>query len=123
MSEIFSSIVRGSFLKTHMRVTGELNKDFFYGHDYSYIQCPVGYSSKKHCEPGDIVQFKPSITVNPTKCKLFIVPNGQLNEVATLSYQPVLDTGDGEQLRIYATFNKKFEVKDLEWLLRIYAVY
>jgi len=123
LGTVFMNLVRGNTLPNYLGVVGKVNEDYTFYKDYSNIQCKLGYSSKKHVQEGDTVICRPTVKVNPKKCKLLIVPNPILNTVGQVSYSAIIEEGEGEYLQFNIKFTKKFEMDTLDYLCKVYAIY
>jgi len=121
MNNVFMNLVRGNALATYVGAKGEVNKDYTFGKDYSHIECSLG--SVANLEDGRVL-LRPAVTVDPKKCKLLVVPNVKLSVVGNVSYQSILEPGDGKALGIVVSpTSGTADFSDLDWLCRIYAIY
>ena len=118
---LFLHMATESIRKNYVRLTGELNVDYKLGPDYSYVECLKIKSKKRKLEVGDFIQLIPTVTVNPTKCKLLLVINRKLAEVGQVSYQSMIESGD--EISINIKVEQAFNLNDIDWLCRLYAIY
>ena len=123
LSNCFMNLVRGNTVANYLGVVGKVQEDYVFYKDYSNLMCYTGYSSKKHVKAGDRVILRPKIQVNPKKCKLMVVPNPELFTLGQVAYPTLLEEGEGEYLQLTITATKDFEVDNLKFLCRIYAIY
>ena len=105
-----------------MGLTGELGKDYTLGHDYTYINCIATKGKKKKYKAGEFIVIVPTVTVNPVKCKLLIVPNQQLAALGAVSYQPLLESSDYNKLGFSIKLEKDCDLAKIDWICRILVI-
>lgn len=107
-----------------------LEGPFTYGHDYTFIEIPwsgelfdttqevVVTTAKK----GQRLKVIPATNLfnRGFKEKCFIVVNPLLQEVADVSYMPLLETAADDKINIMARFFKDSDLTNLSWLVRLY---
>lgn len=101
-----------------------------YGRDYVSVELGLKgivvdgkMSTKKEVvEPGQFVQLVAEGTLNPNKCRAVIVPNQKLAIAGVLSYQPIVEGGDSTEIVLSFDCKQKINVRELSWLVRLYAL-
>lgn len=117
----FMNLARARATEKNVNIKGVISKDYTIAKNYSYIQCITHDGGE--VVAGDFVVVKPICTVDPRRCKLMIVPNAKLSQVASVSYQSILEAGDGPALRFSLKVEKDCDLSKLDWICRIYAIY
>jgi hypothetical protein len=119
------NLSRGNSVTRYLGVEQQQSDTTFrFAPDYSYIEVQLGSSSKDGTLlPGDFVVLKPSIEVDPKKCKIQVVPNAVLSAFGSVSCQSILEPGDGNLLAITLKVEREVTLEKLPWLCRLYGIY
>ena len=118
---MFAKLIRGNIIPTYLGIPKKEDQTFDFGNDYTYIQCPVG-AVKYLNKDKTFVLLKPEITVDPKKCRILVVPNAKLATMGQVSYQSIIEPGEGKYLGLTLKAASPPNLKSLDWLLRIYCI-
>ena len=115
---IFAKLIRGNTLPAYLGIKEKVLK---FGPDYTYVECKLG-KVKYLNDDKTFALLKPDIAVDPKRCKIFVVPNAKLATKGQLSYQSILEPGDGKFLGITIKSEKPIDFNKIGWILRIYGI-
>jgi hypothetical protein len=129
MSESFVHLGIGNRYKTYLGIQQEI-KPVDFGQDYVSITSTLKgiISAGKYKEgatkvaKGDFVQLIADLEIRPSKCRALIVPNQELSKHGIVSYQHVKEAGDKPGILLGFLAAEDVDLKDLGWLVRIYAL-
>jgi hypothetical protein len=112
------SLAKGHTVKNMMGLEGE----YTLAKDYSYAQCHTK-SRKTNIKEGERVTVRPTLNMAIKKCKILVVPNGELAAYGSVAYQSVLEAGDEGKLCLYFEAKQDVNLKDLDYIFRVYCIY
>jgi len=129
-STTFLNLVRGNSLGSYLHLEMNPGKTFRYAPDYTYIEIPVAefYDTKEEAPVSKAmrnqkIQILPACKVSVRAgYKIMVRTNPKLQEVSNCPTIMFLDPGDNGTPSFYASFQKDYEAKELDWAVRLYLV-
>jgi len=129
MAESFVHLGIGNRYKTYLGI----QRDFAavdFGPDYVSVPSKLcgmligkdAFVGKTRVTKGTFVQLVADLEIRPSKCRALIVPNQELSKVGIVSYQPIKEAGDKPGILLGFLAQEDVDLKDLSWLVRIYAL-
>ena len=101
------------------------------GGNYAYLEIPMRPvltekgNPRKAIKAGELVVLKAACTIEPKRCHVDVVLNGELASTGICSYQSRVETGDSVEITVaYVPFQDidvNAQMQDNEWFVRLYA--
>lgn len=119
----FIHLKKGNRLSTYMKFEGESK----FSKDYMSITVPLdavlvdGAEIKERTlEAGTFAVLLPKCSIDPRMGRVMVCPNAALSAHGAVSYQPVIEQGEGDMLGITIDVKSSINLADLPWLVRLY---
>lgn len=128
MEPAFLNLTRGNRIVSFMGLVVDPGRTTKYGKDYKYVEIPVRElwnptteSIVDRANRNQHLKIVPACTLDVKGYyTVMVVTNPKLQEVSSCPSTFIIDPNEGAQPAFWAQFHKSFDLKDLDWAVRLY---